>query len=184
MTQDIRNDLLSASERGKKKFETFYLERFTNKTSKLSDTIHKENLKTKEDCQKGHLRTKYERKINRNSSRSRSACQGYFAIWCCSLPMLFDDVGFMMKPEKSELIRVLVEKLESGDYSYHHQPGVSLPDRLHGYCSQGTPCWSHILLCFAYQSHRDDWHIPYLWWHPISKGQWRVAESKCSCSGT
>jgi len=119
MTQDIRNDLLSASERGKKKFETFYLERFTNKTSKLSDTIHKENLKTKEDCQKGHLRTNYER-------------------------------------EKSELIRVLEEKLESGDYSYHHQPGVSLPDRLHGYCSQGTPCWSHILLCFAYQSHRDD----------------------------
>ena len=46
MTQDIRNDLLSASERGKKKFETFYSERFTNKTSKLSDTIHKENLKT------------------------------------------------------------------------------------------------------------------------------------------
>jgi len=46
MTQDIRNDVLNASERGKKKFETFYSERFTNKTSKLSDTIHKENLKT------------------------------------------------------------------------------------------------------------------------------------------
>ena len=45
MTQDIRNDVLNASERGKKKFETFYSERFTNKTSKLSDTIHKENLK-------------------------------------------------------------------------------------------------------------------------------------------
>ena len=38
-------------------------------------------------------------------------------------PMLFDDEGFMTKPEKSELIRVLAEKLESGDYSYHHQPG-------------------------------------------------------------
>ena len=46
MTQDIKNDVLNASERGKKKFETFYSERFTNKTSKLSDTIHKENLKT------------------------------------------------------------------------------------------------------------------------------------------
>ena len=29
-------------------------------------------------------------------------------------PMLFDDEGFMMKPDKSEL--------ESGNYSYHHQP--------------------------------------------------------------
>ena len=46
MTQDIRNDVLNVSERGKKKFETFYSERFTKKTSKLSDTIHKENLKT------------------------------------------------------------------------------------------------------------------------------------------
>ena len=38
-------------------------------------------------------------------------------------PMLFDDEGFMTKPEKSELIQVLEEKLESGDYSHHHQPG-------------------------------------------------------------
>jgi len=37
--------------------------------------------------------------------------------------MLFDDEGFMTKPDKSELIRVLEEILESGDYSYHHQPG-------------------------------------------------------------
>ena len=37
--------------------------------------------------------------------------------------MLFDEEGFMTKPEKSELICVLEEKLESGDYSYHHQPG-------------------------------------------------------------
>ena len=39
-----------------------------------------------------------------------------------SSPTLFNDEGFMTKPEKSELIRVLEEKLESGDYSYHHQP--------------------------------------------------------------
>jgi len=38
-------------------------------------------------------------------------------------PMLFDEEGFMTKPEKSELICVLEEKLESEDYSYHHQPG-------------------------------------------------------------
>jgi len=32
MTHDTRNDELSASQRGKKKLETFYSERFTNKT--------------------------------------------------------------------------------------------------------------------------------------------------------
>jgi len=37
-------------------------------------------------------------------------------------PMRFDDEGFTTKPEKSELIRLLEEKLESVDYSYHHQP--------------------------------------------------------------
>ena len=90
MTQGIRNDVLNASERGKKKFETFYSERFTNKTSKLRDTIHKENhdpedhdhcqKQVKEDYQKGHPRTKYEREIIRNSSRSRSNYQGYFDV--------------------------------------------------------------------------------------------------------
>ena len=37
-------------------------------------------------------------------------------------PMLFDDDGFMTKPEKSQLIRELEDKLKSDDYSYRHKP--------------------------------------------------------------
>ncbi|KAG1685950.1 hypothetical protein GQR58_008894 [Nymphon striatum] len=37
-------------------------------------------------------------------------------------PMLFDDHGLMTKPEKSQLIRELEDKLVSDDYSYHHKP--------------------------------------------------------------
>ena len=37
-------------------------------------------------------------------------------------PMLFDDDGLMTKPEKSQLIRELEDKLKSEDYSYHHKP--------------------------------------------------------------
>ena len=37
-------------------------------------------------------------------------------------PMLFNDDQLMTKPEKSQLIRELVDKLKSDDYSYRHKP--------------------------------------------------------------
>ena len=37
-------------------------------------------------------------------------------------PMLFDDDQLMTKPEKSQLIRELEDKLKSDDYSYRHKP--------------------------------------------------------------
>ena len=37
-------------------------------------------------------------------------------------PMLFDGGRLMNKPEKSQLIRELEDKLKPDDYSYHHQP--------------------------------------------------------------
>ena len=36
--------------------------------------------------------------------------------------MLFDNDQLMMKPEKSQLIRELEDKLKSDDYSYHRKP--------------------------------------------------------------
>ena len=36
--------------------------------------------------------------------------------------MLFDGDMLMSKPEKSQLIRNLEDKLEPDEYSYHHQP--------------------------------------------------------------
>jgi len=66
--------------------------------------------------------------------------------------MLFDEEGFMMKPVKSELIRVLEKKLESGDYSYHHQRGSAFMLLFAGY---------PLLVCSAYQIHRDDIYHTY-----------------------
>ena len=131
ITQDIRNDVLNASERDKNKFETFYSERFTNKTSKLIDTIHKENLKTmitvKNKSKKTTKKVIGELNMNEKSieiARDQGLLTKDIVMYdVAPSPMLFDDEGFMTKPEKSELICVLEEKLESGDYSYHHRPG-------------------------------------------------------------
>ena len=64
--------------------------------------------------------------------------------------MVFDDEGFMTKPEKSELICVLEEKLQSGDYSYHHQPGSAFLLLFAGYpfvrfCSADSETLVHAL---------------------------------------
>ena len=45
MTEEIRNDVLNASEKGKKKYEVFHSERIINKILKLSETIHKRTSK-------------------------------------------------------------------------------------------------------------------------------------------
>ena len=58
-------------------------------------------------------------------------------------PMLFDEEGFMTKPVNSEIICVLGQKLEFGDYS--SPAWVSLP---------ATVCRYTLLVCSAYQIHR------------------------------
>ena len=39
-----------------------------------------------------------------------------------SSPMLFNDDGFMTKPDKSSLIRELEENLNKEDYLFNHEP--------------------------------------------------------------
>ena len=46
MIQEIRSDVLSASEKGNNKYQAFHSERVINQSVKLKDTIHKGNLKT------------------------------------------------------------------------------------------------------------------------------------------
>jgi len=55
----------------------------------------------------------------------------------------------MTKPVKSELIRVLEEKLEFGYYSCHHQTGSAFLLLFVGY---------PLLVCSAYQIHSRDVH--------------------------
>ena len=46
MTAEIGHDVLNASEKGQSKYQTFHRERIVDKTVKLNNTIHRENLKT------------------------------------------------------------------------------------------------------------------------------------------
>ena len=40
-------------------------------------------------------------------------------------PILFDEDGFMTKPDKSSLIRELEEHLTKEDYSFNHEPNAA-----------------------------------------------------------
>ena len=131
MTEEIRNDVLNASEKGKKKYEIFHSERFINKTFKLSETVYRTNLKTmisirnksKKTTKKVNLRemnmTEKSIEIARDRGLSTKDLVKYDVV---PSPMLFDHDGLMTKPEKSQLIRELEAKLMSDDYSYHHKP--------------------------------------------------------------
>ena len=46
MSDNIRNDMLNAYTKGKEKYLTFRKERFLQKTTRISNTIHRANLKT------------------------------------------------------------------------------------------------------------------------------------------
>ena len=96
----------------------------------MSDTIHKENLKTiitVKNPKKNAKKVIEELNMNKKSTeiaRDRALlAKDILQYDVVPFPMLFDEEGFMTKPEKSELICVLEEKLESEDYSYHHHLG-------------------------------------------------------------
>ncbi|KAG1677699.1 hypothetical protein GQR58_013762 [Nymphon striatum] len=130
MTEEIRNDVLNASERGKKKYEEFHNERILSKTLKISATIHRMNLKTMISIKNKSTRTtkKVIREMNMAEksieiARDRGlATEDLLKYDVLPSPMLFDDHGLRTKPEKSQLIRELEDKLVSDDYSYHHKP--------------------------------------------------------------
>ncbi|KAG1674175.1 FAD-dependent oxidoreductase domain-containing protein 2 [Nymphon striatum] len=130
MTEEIRNDVLNASERDKKKYEAFHNERILSKTLKISATIHRMNLKTMISIKNKSTRTtkKVIREMNMTEksieiARDRGlATEDLLKYDVLPSPMLFDDHGLMTKPEKSQLIRELEDKLVSDDYSYHHKP--------------------------------------------------------------
>ena len=45
MSEEIRKDVLNASEKGKKKYQFFNSKRIIDKTVQLTETIHRRNLK-------------------------------------------------------------------------------------------------------------------------------------------
>ena len=130
MTEEIRNDVLNASERGEKKYEAFHTDRIIRKTLKLNETIHRLNietvvsiknkpLKTTKKVIKEMIVTDKSIQIARDRGLGTEDLLKYDVV---PSPMLFDDDQLMTKPEKSQLIRELQEKLCSDDYSYTHKP--------------------------------------------------------------
>jgi len=122
----------------------------------MSDTIHKENLKTiitVKNPKKNAKKVIEELNMNKKSTeiaRDRAPlAKDILQYDVVPFSMLFDEEGFMTKPEKCELICVLEEKLESEDYSYHHQSGSAF---LIDIMATVYP----LLVCSAYQIHRDD----------------------------
>ena len=130
MTEEIRNDVLNAHENGKKKYEAFHNERIVNKTLKLGETIHRTNLKRmisiRNKPQKTTKRVIREMNMTEKSieiARDRGlGTDDLLKYDVVPSSLLFDGDMLMSKPEKSQLICNLEDKLEPDEYSYHHQP--------------------------------------------------------------
>ena len=108
---------MNASEKGKERYETFHRERIINKTMKLSDTIHRLNLKTMITIRNKPKKTtkKVIRGINMTEkaievARDRGlTTEDLLTYEVASSTMLSDDEGLMIKPKKSQLIHELVD---------------------------------------------------------------------------
>ena len=129
MTAEIRHDVLNASEKRQSKYKTFHRERIVDKTVKLNDTIHRENLKTMKsikDKPKKTVKTVI-RAMNMTDksvevARDRGlATDDLLKYDLVPSPLLFGEDGLMTKLEKSQLVRELEEALKPEDYSYKHK---------------------------------------------------------------
>ena len=97
---------------------------------KLNETIHRLNLKTMISIKDKPTKTKKKmiREMNVAEKTIEIACdrglgtEDLLKYDVVPSPMLFDDDQLMTKPEKSQLIRELEDKLKSDDYSYRRKP--------------------------------------------------------------
>ena len=129
MTEEIRHDLLNASQIGKEKFEAFHSERIVTKTLKISEAIHRDNLKTMISTRsKPKTTTKKVIKEMNMTEKSIKTARGrglttedLIKYDVVPSHMMFSDDGLMTKPEKSQLIRELENCLTSNDYVYQHK---------------------------------------------------------------
>ena len=124
----IRNDILNAVSRGEEKYLEMRRSRLYDKTTRISATIHRINLKTmrstknKETSQAKSIKETniIERTIEIARDHGLST-DDLLTYDLAPSPLLFDDDGSMTKPTKSVLIRELETCLKHEDYSYGHQ---------------------------------------------------------------
>ena len=112
MTDEIKNDLLHSTEKGTLKYLEYRSNRLVEKSIRLSEPIHRLNLKTMKSLNvQPHKTTKSvirEKNINeklldvaRDRGLSSADLLEYDAV---PSSHIFDDHGLMTKPNKSQLI--------------------------------------------------------------------------------
>lgn len=133
MDKDIRHDMLNAYEKGKEKYLEFRHQRFEQKSTRLSDRIHRTNLKTMQSIrQKPQQTTKtvvremiiMEKTVEIARDRGFTT-EDLLKYDVASSPLLFNTDGSMTKPSKSDLLKELEANLKPDDYRYAHQKNSS-----------------------------------------------------------
>ena len=128
LTPDIRSDLLNFESESQRLYITFRKERFLDKTKALSDTIHRNNIKTFKSLNNNK---RVSDKKSKDSEKELAEAQKTFDIarvrnydmkYLLKFDLipssyLFDNTGMMTKTSKSDLCHELEEKyLEEQDY--------------------------------------------------------------------
>ena len=125
MTEEIRSQILSVKEIGAKKYSEFRRERFVMKSKRLSDTIHRTNLKTfnsirtdKSQTPKKTAKKKYAyaQKVLDIARVRNCDMKEIFAYDLQPSSSLLDEEGLMTKPQKSLLCHELEKSISPEDY--------------------------------------------------------------------
>ena len=128
MTPQIREDMLHAMEKGEEKYLEYRSHRLIKKNAKISETIHRSNLKCMKSISNVLQKTvkKAVKTVNitekaiavaRDRGMSTDELLTYDIV---PSPVLFTGEGFITKPDKSHLITELETFLNPTDYKYSH----------------------------------------------------------------
>ena len=132
MPSDIRDDILNALQRGEQKYLLLRSSRFSEKTTRISASIHRTNLKTMTSARSTRQNPdKKAKQINIVGRTVEIVCDrglttdDLLKYDIAPSPLLFDDDGMMTKPTKSILVKELETHLKPEDYRYHHQKNAA-----------------------------------------------------------
>ena len=129
MPTDIRDDILNALTKGEQKYLTLRNERFSEKTTRISNSIHRTNLKSMSSVRSKGQKTvkKVVKKINivgktleiaRDRGLTTDDLLNYEIV---PSALLFDEDQMMTKLTKSVLIKEMETHLKPEDYNYDHR---------------------------------------------------------------
>ena len=127
MTSEIRHDLLSVQEKGLELYTAYHRERFVERSKRLSDTIHRTNIK---NFQSIHSQKKADQTSKKGQKKEFSQVQKVLDLArerkydskellkydLIPSTYLFDSEGLMNKPQKSSLGIELEKTLSAADY--------------------------------------------------------------------